>query len=107
AVGFARGQVTPAGNRRARFGFQKARDTPRRRLIVTNHNGRVVGLVVDSAREFISISNGAIQSPPDSVAGLSGKYLKGIVTIGDRIVLIVDLDELVGAGQHRAAVLGT
>jgi len=106
-VVFTRGQVIPAVNLRTRFGFEKAPHTTRTRLIVTNHNGRVVGLVVDSAREFISISNGAIQSPPDSVAGLSGKYLKGIVTIGDRIVLIVDLDELVGAGQHRAAVLGT
>ena len=106
-VVFTRGQVIPALNLRIRFGFDKAPPTNRTRLIVTNHNGRVIGLIVDSAREFMSISNGAIQPPPDSLAGLSGKYLKGIVTTGDRIVLIVDLDELVNTGQPRAAALGT
>ena len=39
------------------------------------------------------------------MAGLSGRYLKGIVTVGDRIVLIIDLDELVNVGQYRAAAL--
>ena len=60
---------------------------------------------MDSAREFMSIPNDAVQPPPDSMAGLSGRYLKGIVTVGDRIVLIIDLDELVNVGQYRAAAL--
>src|ERR1700752_4488000 len=94
-VVFSRGQVIPALNLRTRFGFEKAPHTTRTRLIVTNHHERVIGLIVDSAREFMSISNNAIQPTPDSIAGLSGRYLKGIVTIGERIVLIVDLDQLV------------
>jgi purine-binding chemotaxis protein CheW len=94
-VVFTRGQVVPALNLRTRFGFQKAPHTTRTRLIVTNHNGRVIGLIVDSAREFMSITHDAVQPPPDSIAGMSGKYLKGIVTTGDRIVLVIDLDELV------------
>jgi purine-binding chemotaxis protein CheW len=103
-VVFTRGQVIPALNLRTRFGFESAPHTTRTRLIVAKHNERVLGLIVDSAREFMSISNEAIQPPPDSIAGLSGKYLKGIVTLGERIVLIVDLDQLVNAGQQRAAV---
>jgi purine-binding chemotaxis protein CheW len=105
-VVFTRGQVIPAVCLRARFGFDKVPHTVRTRLIVTNHSGRVVGLIVDSAREFMSIGKEEVQPLPDSVAGLSGKYLKGIVTVGDRIVLVVDLDELVNAGQYRAAALG-
>src|SRR5207245_8361582 len=45
-VVFTRGQVIPAVNLRTRFGFEKAPHTTRTRLIVTNHNGRGVGLVV-------------------------------------------------------------
>jgi purine-binding chemotaxis protein CheW len=104
-VVFTRGQVIPAVNLRARFGFEKTSHTTRTRLIVTNHNERLIGLIVDSAREFTSIPNDAVQPPPDSIAGLNGKYVKGIVTIGDRIVLVVNLDELVSVGQHRAAAL--
>lgn len=104
-VVFTRGQVIPAVNVRQRFGFEKAPHTTRTRLIVTNNKGRLVGLIVDSAREFMSIQDNAIQPAPDSVAGLTGKYLRGIVTIGDRIVLIIDLDEMVNVAQPRAAAL--
>jgi purine-binding chemotaxis protein CheW len=101
-VVFSRGQVIPAVNLRNRFGFEKVPHTNRTRLIVTNQNERLIGLIVDSAREFMSISNEAIQPPPDSIEGLSGKYLKGIVTIEDRIVLVLDLDELLNIGGGRA-----
>jgi purine-binding chemotaxis protein CheW len=104
-VVFTRGQVIPAVNLRTRFGFAKVAFTARTRLIVTNHNGRVVGLIVDSAREFLAIPKDKIQPPPESVAGLSGKYLQGIVTLDDRIVLVVDLDELVSIGRSKAASL--
>ena len=104
-VVFTRGQVIPAINLRLRFGFEKITHTTRTRLIVTNHKGRTVGLIVDSAREFMSLSNESIQPAPDAVAGLSGRYLKGIVTIGDRLVLILELDELISNGQSRALAL--
>jgi len=97
-VVFTRGQVIPAINVRLRFGFEKTLHTTRTRLIVTSHKGRVVGLIVDSAREFMSIQDEAISPAPDSMAGMTGKYLRGIVTIGDRIVLVLDLNELVSAG---------
>ena len=105
-VVFTRGQVIPAVNLRLRFGFERIPHTTRTRLIVTNNNGRTIGLLVDSAREFMSLSNDAVQPPPDSMAGLSGKYLKGIVTIGDRVILMIDLDELVKVDQPvRAAAV--
>jgi purine-binding chemotaxis protein CheW len=104
-VVFTRGQVIPALNVRMRFGFEKTPNTTRTRLIVTNHKGRTVGLIVDSAREFMSINDDAIQPTPQTFAGLSGRYLKGLVTIGERIVLIIDLDEMVNVGPARAAAL--
>jgi len=104
-VVFTRGQVIPAINLRARFGFERVPHTPRTRLIVTKHHDRMIGLIVDSAREFMSIAAEAIQPPPDSMVGLSGKYLKGIVTVGDRIVLVIDLDEVVNAEHYRASAL--
>ena len=93
-VAFTRGQVIPALNLRSRFGLERTAHTPRSRLIVTNQNGRTVGLVVDSAREFISIPKEAIQPPPQGLSGLSGNYLKGVATVSGRVILIVDLEEL-------------
>jgi purine-binding chemotaxis protein CheW len=105
-VVFTRGQVIPAVNLRARFGFDRIPHTPRTRLIVTNSNGRMVGLIVDSAREFMSISENAVHQPPDSITGLSRKYLKGVVSVGDRVVLTIDLDELITLETDKATALG-
>ena len=68
-------------------------------MIVVNIGGRTVGLMVDTAREFISIAPEAIQPPNDAISGTSGKYLKGIATLGDRIVLIVDVSEIINLSE--------
>ena len=51
----ARGRVVPALNLRVRFGFEKVSFDLRSRLLVVNVEGRVVGLLVDTAREFVRI----------------------------------------------------
>ncbi len=98
-VVFTRGQVIPALNLRVRFGFERAPLSNRTRLIVVSSGPRMVGLIADTAREFMAIPQETIQPPTDSLAGLSGEYLKGIVTVDDRIILIVNLEELIHLTQ--------
>jgi purine-binding chemotaxis protein CheW len=91
-VVLVRGQVIPALNLRTRFGFEKIERDLRSRLVVISTGSRVVGLVVDTAREFLKIQAEAIEPRPDALTGLSGHYLEGIATIGERMILILDLD---------------
>jgi purine-binding chemotaxis protein CheW len=35
-----------------------------------------------------------IQPPNESIAGLSGKYLRGIAIIGERLILLLDIKEV-------------
>ena len=87
-----RGQVIPALNLRTRFGFERVDRDLRSRLVVINAGNRVVGLVVDTAREFIKIPTESIEPPPEALTGLSGKYLEGIATIKERMILVLNLD---------------
>ena len=91
-----RGQVIPALNLRARFGFPRQTADMRSRLIVVRTDGRSVGLVVDSAREFAAIKPDEIQPPPAGLAELSGDYLEGTAHLGDRLVLLLDVQRLIG-----------
>jgi chemotaxis signal transduction protein len=91
-VVLVRGQVIPALNLRTRFGFERIQRDLRSRLVVINTNQRVVGLVVDTAREFLKIATDSIEPPPEVLTGLSGHYLEGIATIGERMILILNLD---------------
>jgi purine-binding chemotaxis protein CheW len=92
-----RGEVIPVINLRKRFGFADAPASPRSRMLVVRHGKRTVGLLVDSAREFASITENDIQPPPETIADLSGRYLEGIAHVGDRLVLVIDVTELLNS----------
>jgi purine-binding chemotaxis protein CheW len=93
-VVFARGQLIPVLNMRQRLGYPKQPHDLRTRLIVIRVGERVVGLLVDSAREFVTIPNDAIQPPPEGVDQISGDYLAGIARVGERLALLLRIDEL-------------
>jgi chemotaxis signal transduction protein len=102
-VVFSRGQVIPAINLRVRFGFEKIDYNLRTRLIVIQNNKRTVGLIVDTAREFLLIPDEVIQPPPEEIAGLSGRYLAGIATLEQRIILILNVQELLAITESSVA----
>jgi purine-binding chemotaxis protein CheW len=91
---FSRGRVVPAISLRARFGFPRAEYDLKTRLIVVGHAGRAVGLIVDSAREFVTIPADAVQPPPETLGGTSGNYLAGVATVGDKVILVIDVTEV-------------
>lgn len=93
-VVFSHGRVVPAINLRRRFGFDRVPYDEKARLIVVAHAGRAVGLIVDSAREFVNVPSDAIHPPPEGLAGTSGNYLRGIATVSGRVVLILNVAEV-------------
>lgn len=99
-VVFSRGQVVPAVNLRARFGFERAPYDLRTRLIVVHGDGRSVGLVVDEGREFLRLPVSAIQAPRDSVAS---QYVEGIASINDRLIVVLKLDQLLNFAEPLVA----
>jgi purine-binding chemotaxis protein CheW len=103
-VVYTRGRVIPVLNLRVRFGFEKAPFDLRSRLVVVNVEGRVVGLLADTAREFVRIPASSIEAPPDGITGLSGKYLEGIASIKGRIILLLKLAEVIDVGDMEAMV---
>lgn len=103
-VVFSRGQVIPAVSLRVRFGFEKIPYNLRSRLIVLHFANRTVGLIVDSAREFVSIPNNIIQPPPEAISGLSGRYLAGIATLENRLVLILNPEEVLNDTKSTLTV---
>jgi purine-binding chemotaxis protein CheW len=102
-VVYSRGQVVPVLNLRVRFGFERIARDLRSRLLVVDVAGRLLGLLADDAREFVSIPETSIRPPSEAIGGLTGNYIDGVATLGDRIVLILNLDHVVDAMPNVAA----
>ena len=101
-VVFSRGAVVPAVNLRARFGFERVPFDARTRLVVVQREGRSVGLIVDAAREFVTIPSETIHPPAEGLTRTTGKYLRGVATIGERMILILDVAELLNTNELAA-----
>jgi len=95
-----RGHVIPAVNLRARFGFPRVAHDLRSRIVIVREHARTVGLIVDSAREFATIASESIKPLPEGIGGTSGRYLHGIAEQGERLLLIVDVHELLETDEQ-------
>ena len=102
-VVFSRGQVVPAINMRARFGFDRAPLDVSSRLLVVQSRGRSVGLLVDACREFMTVPPSAIHPPGEALSGLSAQYVDGVATVGERVIVLLGLDRLLGSTEHALA----
>jgi purine-binding chemotaxis protein CheW len=91
-VVFSRGQVIPALNLRVRFGFPRIDHTLRTRIVFATIHDRTVGLIVDTAREFKNFSNDSLRPIEKTLTGINDKYLTAVAQLGERLVLILDLE---------------
>ena len=99
-VVFSRGQVVPAINMRVRFGFERAPLDVSSRLLVVQNHGRSVGLLVDACREFLALPQGSIHPPGDALNGLGAQYIDGVANAGERLIVILGLERLLGSTDH-------
>ena len=93
-VASVRGKVLPVVSLRSRFGFPRVDHDLRSRLVVVRAMQRVVAIVVDGAREFATIDPAAIQPAPEGLADLSSRYLRGMAQLDGRLILVLDIPEL-------------
>lgn len=101
-VVFSRGQVIPALNLRVRFGLPRQPHTDRTRVIFLKVEARTVAFIVDAAREFRSIPATAIRSTGESLHGVQGNYVRGVASIGERFVLLLDIPAVLNLEDHAA-----
>lgn len=91
-----RGRVLPLLDLRARFGLAQGESTIDRRIVVGQHEGRPVGLLVDSAREVLDISQEQFQPPPRIVADEAAGLVKAVAQVGPRLLMLLDFPKVIG-----------
>jgi len=80
--------VAPVVDLRKRLGLEAPilEDT---RLMVVMVDGQRVGMLVDQVREVARIDSRTVAAPPPLVRGLAAKYIAGVLTIGDRTIVLL------------------
>lgn len=97
-VALVRGQAVPVVSLRLRMGLPARPHDLRSRLVVVRRGERTVGLLVDSAREFVRIPADAVQPPPAAPAEPAAPFLAGVFLRDNQLVLVLNTDALLTGG---------
>jgi len=91
-----RGRVVPVVDLRARFGLPPIEHSLDRRVIVVQIGTRVAGLLVDSAREVMSLDAASFEKPPELIEQQASGFVTAIAAVTKRLFLIVDVPRVIG-----------
>ena len=91
-----RGRVIPVLNLRSQFGYPAVEPTLDTRVIVTDLDGRQVGLLVDKSREVLRIASSTVQTTPGLVDASSRGFFAGVAQLEKRLLILLDLRKVVG-----------
>ncbi len=98
-----RGDVIPIIDLRDKFGLPSRAADADTRIVVVDLEGRLIGMVADSASQVARIPSSRIDPPPLQLGGLPQEYIAGVGKLDDRLVTLVNVDRLL-SGDERIAL---
>ncbi len=94
-----RGAFLPVVDLRRRFELSMAEVTRETKYVIVALEGRILGLVVDRVAEVKRITIDQISDAPELALGGDTRYFNGVVKWDDRIVMLLDLDEVLSTTE--------
>ncbi|HVO39690.1 MAG TPA: chemotaxis protein CheW [Spirochaetia bacterium] len=117
-----RGDVIPIIDLRDKFGLEAKEATANTRVIVVEVEGKLMGMIVDSASQVVRIPADQIDPPPPVLGGFSQEFITGVGKMEDKLIILLNIDRIlsseekvelrkmersIGAGKEREPVLAT
>ena len=89
-----RGAIVPVHDLRARLGGELTDPTPNHVVVIASIGSQSVGILVDAVSDILTVRAGQIRALPPSVSEVDDSTISGLVSTGDSMVALLDLDRL-------------
>jgi purine-binding chemotaxis protein CheW len=97
-----RDKVIPVVDLRRRVELSDDSITPETRILVLNTSGGWVGAIVDTVHEVAAVPAASVSPPPPLFRGLAAEFIRGMVKVGDQLVVILDVDRVLSSADRIA-----
>ncbi|SFC49755.1 purine-binding chemotaxis protein CheW [Polaromonas sp. OV174] len=94
-----RGIIVPIIDMRIKFKLGTPTYDPFTVVIILNIASRVMGMVVDSVSDVITLSPDQVKPAPEMGTVLDTDYLIGLGTIDERMLILMDIDKLMSSSE--------
>ena len=92
-----RGVIVPVVDLRIKLGCALVEYNSFTVVIVLNVKGRVVGAVVDSVSDVLELQRENIKPAPDMNSQVDTAYITGIASVGERMLILMDIEALMSS----------
>ncbi len=103
-----RGAVVPIIDLRKRFGIDNIPYGSTTVIIVVKmqheDQERTVGLVVDAVADVYRLESSEIQPPPEMGGAIHTEFVRGLATVEEKMVILLEVDHLIDFGDVGAVV---
>jgi len=94
-----RGKIVSVIDLRKRLKFNGSERSKKNRILVTEMDGKVVGLIVDEVSEVLRLNPENIEPPPEMVNSVGVEYITGVGKLEDKIILLLDLGKVLNTEE--------
>jgi purine-binding chemotaxis protein CheW len=105
-----RGSIVPIVDLRMRFALERVEYTAVTVIIVVSVNGatgrRDFGVVVDGVSDVMDVNWAEVRPAPELGSQSATDVIRGLVTGAERMVVLLDIDRLVGGDMTSLATAG-
>ncbi|RNF27853.1 chemotaxis protein CheW [Massilia aurea] len=94
-----RGAIVPIVDMRLKFGIGEAVYDAFTVVIILNIEHHVIGMVVDSVSDVVTLTPDQVRPAPEMQATLDGNCLLGLGTVDERMLILLDIDKLMQSDE--------
>ena len=94
-----RGTIVPIVDMRLKFNCANADYDTFTVVIVLNLRNRIVGIVVDSVSDVMELPPENLKPAPDLDSGIDSGAVLGLGSLGDRMLILLDIERLMSASD--------
>lgn len=94
-----RGSIVPIVDMRILFNLGEPSYDQFTVVIVLNIKHHVIGMVVDSVSDVVTLTDEQMRPAPDMGTTADGDTILGLGTVGERMLIVLDIDKLMSSEQ--------
>ena len=95
------GSILPVISLTNRFNLANGDKKDEAKIIVAKQLENKIGIIVDVVSEVRDVSEKNIEAPPEIVAGISRRYIKGLIKIDGKIIIFLNLGTILTEEEKK------
>ncbi|WP_423739331.1 chemotaxis protein CheW [Clostridium thermobutyricum] len=94
-------KIVPIINMNKKFGFVEKNDE-NKKIIIIKRDENKFGIIVDNVYEVKDVEESLLEEAPEITIGIGRKYIKGLIKLDEKIVILLDLDKILKKEEEES-----